>query len=217
MILRDFQIYTRPFGDHERQYAINVAAFPIYEAVRLDLKRRRPTAPFKKIVITLVDKTLARGPVTNALGICEAPVLVDVEALFAALPAVHELVAAAREGLTEVARATGFQNEGILSALDLCLEHDPPCLVLLERLSRITRAKTHCDVYFLARAGETRVEVRFTRLGAELGRTVVKRSTTPLFLEDELPVRRSRLRDNFFELLASDYTLLASVAIPESS
>jgi hypothetical protein len=90
MILRDFQICAAP---NAHDYAINAATFPIYEAVRLDLKRRRPTAPFNKIVIGLRDPSaFSRTFVVVALGICEAFVPLDLKHLAAVLPAVPEIL-----------------------------------------------------------------------------------------------------------------------------
>jgi hypothetical protein len=212
MILRDFQIYASP---NVHDYAINVAAFPIYEAVRLDLKRRRPRAPFVKIVIRLANSAaFAETFVMVALAICEVTVPVDMTRLAAALPAVPEILAVADDGLAAIRAETGFCDPAIHDALQRCREQDPPCSHVFDRLVRVTRSGIRCEPVLLARAGVTRVEVRF--LGGErlLRADLVADAKGPLWLEDSFPMRRVRIRGAAFELLDATGAILCSLPIP---
>ncbi len=212
MILRDFQIYAAP-GAHE--YSINVATFPIYEAARLDLKRRKPTAPFVKIGVRLADSSSwPRTHVMVALGICQVTLPVDVNRLAAALPAVAEIVDGTRAGLAAVRAETGFHDPAILVTLERCRSHDPPCRHVFDKFVRVTRSGIRCEPILLASAGHTRLEVRFLNGEDLLRADVVVDAKGPLFLEDDFPVRKSRVRGAAFELLDATGRILRALPIP---
>jgi len=214
VILRDFQICAAP-STHE--YAINVATFPIYEAVRLDVERRRPTAPFVKIAVCLADSSSwPRTHVMVALAICQVTLPVDVNRLADALPAVAEIVDATHAGLAAVRDETGFHDPAILGALERCQSHDPPCRHVFDRVVRVTRAGIRCEPTLLASAGHTRLEVRFLDGEDLLRADVVVDAKVPLFLEDDFPVRKSRVRGAAFELLDASGRILRALPIPSA-
>ena len=215
MILRDFQIYAAPSAS---DYAINLSTFPIYEAVRLDLKSRKPTAPFVKIVVRLSDSsTVSRAFVTVALAICEVTLPVDLPRLAARLPAVPDIVDAAVAGLAAIRVETGFHDPGILAALERCRAQDPPCSHVFGKLVRQARSGVRCEPVLVARAGHTSLEVRFLGDERVLRADVVVDSKGPLFLEDDFPMRKSRVRGSTFELLDAAGRVLHALTIPDNS
>jgi len=150
MILRDFQVHCCPAWDLAGSF--NRAAFPVYEAVRLDLRPRRLSALFKKIVITLVDDaTIEASRVCVALNICEALVPINRQMLSDAMSAVANVVALARRGLRAIELSQGFADAGIDQSLEQCLYRNPPCLYRFARLGRTSRAGCDAKLNFLQR------------------------------------------------------------------
>ncbi len=82
MRLVDFQVYAGPSSlSFDDQAVASRALFSTFEPVRLWLKGRKLSAPFRKILIGLVDEATwsrANRRVISALGICEATEAVDV-------------------------------------------------------------------------------------------------------------------------------------------
>jgi hypothetical protein len=149
-----------------------------------------------------------------ALGICEVRVPIDLTRLAAVLPAVPEILEAADTGLAAVRAETGFYDPAIQASLKRCREQDPPCCHVFDKLIRVTRSGIRCEPVLLARAGLTRVEVRFL-LGEELLRAdLLADAKGPLWLEDDFPMRRARIRGSAFELLDAAGGVLRTLPIP---
>ena len=214
MILRDFQIRSPPaLLDRERE--LNHRLFPLYEAVRLDLRGRRPKAPFRKIVVTLVDKTrISECRVMNCLGICEVSVPVDVELVLSSdLPSLVPLVI---RGLEVIASSEGFSDPAIATALTRSGISDPPCSHIFGALTKTALGHIHCETWFVARPGHSAVEVRFSAAGT-IRAVKVREANGPLWIEDDFPVRASRIDNERYLLLDRERQILAEVHIsPES-
>ncbi|MFO1030066.1 MAG: hypothetical protein U1F60_03215 [Planctomycetota bacterium] len=212
MILRDFQLWL---GDqHPQQRAINWAAFPIAEAARLDLKRRRPRAPFAKICISLRDDQDLQPHAVQLLSICEARLPVDADLLAHESPATSRLVDLAFLGLDVVAAQLGFRDPDLASVLADCRSHDFPCRHRFDRLTRKSRSGTRCETWFMAAYGRSRLEVRFLQDGHEPVRAMVATEDGPMFLEDRFPVASSRLHHDRYQLLDRTGGLLAEIRLP---
>jgi hypothetical protein len=215
MILRDFQISSPPaLLDRERE--LNHKLFPLYEAVRLDLKLRRPVAPFQKIAVSFVDATHVRElRVSSGLGICEVSVPVNVEQVLSASSDLPGLVSLVVRGLEAIAHAEGFSDPMIVAVLQRCSRSDPPCSHLLVSLTKSSPSNVRCETWFVARPGHSAVEVRLWT--ADWSRTLrVREAGGPLWLEDDFPVRTSRIRHNRYELLDAKRLVLAEVPLSPS-
>ncbi|MBN9166768.1 MAG: hypothetical protein J0I07_37895 [Myxococcales bacterium] len=85
MRLVDFHISVGPAGlTADQRKAINERLFPIYEAIRLWLRERKVTAPFRKILVSLSDRRVSErwhATATVALGICEVLEAIDIDLL----------------------------------------------------------------------------------------------------------------------------------------
>lgn len=212
MILRDFQISSA--GDSTQQRALNWAAFPVAEAVRLDLKQRRPEAPFAKIQVTLgPDFDLEPRPHV-ALGICEVFLRVDLDRLAAELPATRSFVDLTLSAMKVIGAHAGFLDPGIGAVLTKCCEQVPPCQQRLDRLTRTTRDGIRCETWFVAEYGLSRVEARFFAGEVEILRASVFDHVGPLILEWSFPVARSRVGSGRYELLDRSGGLLAEAQLP---
>jgi len=212
VILRDFQICSPPaLLDRERE--LNHKLFPLYEAVRLDLKMRRPVAPFQKIAVSFVDATLVQElRVTSCLGICEVSVPVDVEHVLSASSDLPGLVSLVTRGLEAIADAEGFRDPVIAALLQRCGSSDPPCSHPLASLTRMSRSNVRCESWFVARPGHSAVEVRLSSV--DWSRALrVREAAGPLWLEDDFPVRTSRIRHNRYQLLDAERLVLAEVPL----
>jgi hypothetical protein len=215
VILRDFQIMSPPaLADREREF--NHRLFPLYEAVRLDLKARRPKAPFQKIVVSFANvNTCPDVFVMNCLGICQVRVPVEVEEVLSSSYDIHRIVAHVERGLEAIARTEGFSDPAIMTVLNRSSDSDPPCSHLLASLTRKAKGPVQCETWFLARSGHSAVEVRVVGAGWER-QVRVRETAGPLFLEDDFPVRSARIRDDRYDLLDRDRGILASVDLTPS-
>jgi hypothetical protein len=211
MTLRDFQISA---SVHPKQRHLNWGAFPVAEAVRLDLKRRRPQAPFAKIVVTLGhDFELDPRPVIT-LGICEVFLRVDLDGLAAELPATRSFVGLAQSALAVIGAHAGFVDPAIHEVLAACCEQVPPCQQRLDRLTRTTRDGIRCETWFVAEYGLSRVEARFFAGGVEVLRSRLAEQVGPVILEYWFPVARSRVSAGRYELLDRSGVRLVESPLP---
>jgi hypothetical protein len=212
VILRDFQISAA--GDSTQQRSLNWAAFPVAEAVRLDLKQRRPEAPFAKIQVTLGPDFDLEPRLHVALGICEVFVRVDLDRLVADLPATRSFVDLARSAMEVVGAHAGFLDPGINAVLTQCCEQVPPCQQRLDRLTRTTRDGIRCETWFVAEYGRSRVEARFFAGEVEMLRSRLAEQVGPVILEHWFPVARSRGSAGRDELLDRSGVRLAESPLP---
>jgi len=212
VILRDFQICA-PGGDVVRSKVANNRLFPIYEAVRLDLKQRRPQAPFVKICVTLVDPSFTSTPiVTNCLNICEVSVPVSRAVLFSDSIELHQLISATAQGLRAIADVVGFEDPEMEGVLERCRTSDPPCAHVFTALTKHSRRGVQCETWFVARPHHSAVEVRISH--SDWHRIdSVRVADGPLWLEHDFPARHARIANNRYELLDLERSVLASVSL----
>ena len=215
MILRDFQISppALPTGDRRD---VNLWLFPLYEAVRLDLKVRRPSAPFQKTVVSLTDERIhPSANVTKALSICEVFVPVEIPRLLSTSERLHVSIDAAVRGLKVVADSQGFDTSELVRRIERCSRSNPPCAHQFEGLARIHKASgVRCETWFTAGPGHSVVQMRFIAPNEQQHTVEVRAIDGPLYVEDDFPVRESRIRNERYELLGANREVLADVSIP---
>jgi len=201
-----------------QQRDVNCALFPLYEAVRLWLRSQSIEAPFKKLLINLVDSRVGgrfHGNVALALGICEVTEAVEVAELLARRTDYGWLCALLEDALGHVSVRLRWKCAALENEIREVGSKKPPCLYRFEKLRRSDCVTGFtCDVFFEADVGASVVKVLFTA-GQVVAEVEVASRSGPLFLEDEFPVVRSAIQDRFFVLLSRDNGVLSRVPIPE--
>ena len=201
--------------DTER--AINLAMFPVYEAVRLWARENKLEAPFEKISARLVDETTeALKPyflkVRKALGICQIEIPVDLNRICQRIPDYALYASAAETSLHAVAEQVGFRNEQLDEFVRRLPSADPPCNHLFGDLVKVDGSGARWEVWFRSKYGSSQVVVVVSRDGVVLRECVVAAKDGPLYLEDDFPLKKTRLSADGFSILDRKGHVLASVA-----
>jgi hypothetical protein len=210
MILRDFQLWLSNQG---QRVSINAAAYPISAAVRFDLRRRRPVAPFVKICLTMREAPVGDRSVIVALGTCECFLQVDAAALAAEVSMTDRLVDIALAGLDAIERQVGFRDREIDPVLAACRSHSPPCQHRLDKLTRTSRTGRRCETWFLAGVEQAMLEVRVNDGEREVLRKVVHTVAPPWLIESEFPVKQAKLTATSYSLIDHSGGVLAEVPL----
>jgi len=215
--LIDFQIAIGPsrLDSVERKNA-NIALFPYYEAVHLWLSECRIDAPFRKLLVTLVDMAIApqmHGVVTSVLGICEVAEAVE-DPLGNACSGNGKWIATnVRNGLLRIEQELGWASDALMERVHLLSDARPPCAHRFKKLHR-KLGKIECDLWLIAEVGRTAVTARFTLGGREVLQTVILEKPGPLWLDYEFPVKSATVRDGAYVLLDRDKKELARLSVP---
>ncbi|EMO00169.1 hypothetical protein LEP1GSC112_1769 [Leptospira interrogans serovar Pomona str. UT364] len=219
MRLIDFQIHVRPAGLAQiEQKSCNEALFPVFEAIRLWLRERNISAPFRKIVVSIADYSVAQewhGDVSVALSICEVTEACDINQVHLK---VHDYIWVSTlvlEALEHIRLETGWDNVELRNILGHIGTQSPPCAHLFGKLRKIDR-KTGivCDVWLVAAYKSTSVMTRFSYEGKQIGEIILVHKPGPLYIEDDLPVATTAIVKHSFVLLDRNRQPLASVLIP---
>ncbi|EKQ84260.1 hypothetical protein [Leptospira kirschneri] len=219
MRLIDFQIYVRPAGLAQiEQKSCNEALFPVFEAIRLWLRERNVSAPFRKIAVSIADHSIAQewhGDVSVALNVCEVTEACDIRLVRLK---VHDYLWVSNlvlEALEHIRLETGWDNVELRDVLGHIGTQSPPCAHLFDKLRKIDR-KTGivCDVWLVAVYKSTSVMTRFSYEGKQIGEIIVAHKPGPLYIEDDLPVAATAIVKRSFVLLDRNRQPLASVLIP---
>ncbi len=220
MRLVDFQIYVRPPGlTQDQEQKLNEAVFPIFEAVRLRVKEEAIVAPFRKILVSIEDRTTAaqwHGKPSVALGICEVTQACDIQALVQHCPDFCAYSTMAIESLAHIAGSLGWRNESLEDTLRRTAVENPPCSHRFGKLQKIHK-KTGivCDVFFFAGHQFSSVSTCFTDGDRRIQNVVVYEKPGPVYMEDDFPVVSSAITGSDFALLDRTKRTLASVPIPD--
>jgi hypothetical protein len=218
-------------GDPERVRPINHALFTVCEPIALWLRDRpraeRIEAPFRKLVVSLVDETRwSRGmQATNVLGICEVTLPVSDAEL-------HERMTDHRWGLGLVQRALAclaggpswrhpddlrWRSPALEAFVGELMDRSLPLMHVFERMKRTDRKTgTMCVPWVAVRPGETAVGVRFESAQGRRDVTVhaePKPFMVTTMLSDWGPLRKAAIRGRDYVLMDYNGNVLASVPI----
>jgi hypothetical protein len=215
--LVDFQVYARPTGlVGGEQRTINEALFATYEPVRLWLKEHETRAPFRKLVVSLADETLAarwHGTLSTAGGICEVTEAVDARVLVQRAGDHGWVLRVVEHALGCVALSAGWRSGDLEGFVKDASERPLPLVHLFEGLTQVDKESgVKCVPWLSARPGETQI-------GVMVGDRMVKvfSKPGPIYLEDAFPVTKSAIRGREFLLLDRAGKTLATVVLDSSS
>jgi hypothetical protein len=211
--LADFQVCAPPAGlDLDVQRRINEALFTVFEPIRLWLKEHVVAAPFRKVIVSLVDAASFaqwHGRVSNVMGVCEVMEAVDVAALRKYTDDHRWVLRIVEHALGCVAENTGWQSKDLGRFAKALSKRKLPLVHIFESLEQLdSNSGVKCVPWLSTRPGETQVGVRIGRRN-----TVIKSHPGPLYLEDTFPLSNSAIREGEYVLLDKTGKRLASVAI----
>lgn len=205
--LRDFQIFSE---QPELQASYHDALFATYEPVRLWLRERKPTAPFKKILVCLDDERTAKpfhGHVMNALGVCRIFEAVNASTLAKHVEDHRWLLGVVVDALGHVAKATGWRSPEFESFIADLRERSWPLVHVFERFAQVDRRTgATCVPWLSTRPGETKVGVR-------IGTRDVAVLSGPIWLEDDFPLAKVVIKGRDYVVRDRGGKTLASVSI----
>jgi hypothetical protein len=211
--LVDFQVFARAPGLAEgEQKFLNEQLFATFEPVRLWLKEHEVRAPFKKIAVSLSNRsTSARwhGNVSNAIGVCQVTEAVELAELRQHVGDHRWVLAIITHALACAAQSAGWHSEPLDQYLATTSRSDWPLIHQFERLSvRDDLTNVMCMPWLSTQPGKTEV-------GASIGtrRVTVMSEAGPIYLEDSFPLARSSIRDRTFLLQDVAGRTLAAVPI----
>lgn len=217
MRLVDFQAFVRPVGlSEDEQRSCNEAFFPLCECVRFWLRENRVEAPFRKILVTVVDEGTARpwhGKTSVALGVCEVTEAVQVEELkqrHTEFPWLASIVVA---GLRHIESGVRWSTFDLVELVRGMTRSAPPCVHRFAKL-RQEHKGTQCDLVFRAGIGASTLKVEFTSPHRSCASAVIAEAAGPLFLDDVFPVAASGILGGDYVLRDRERRILARVPIP---
>ncbi len=213
MRLVDFQVYAGPSSlSFDDQAVASRALFSTFEPVRLWLKGRKLSAPFRKILIGLVDEATwsrANRRVISALGICEATEAVDVGTLAQSAGDHRWVLRIVGQALARIERVVGWRSNELLHLLDDLAEKALPLVHFFDALAcRDRKTGLRCVPWLSTRPGETSIGVRIGERDE-----VVFSMPGPLYMEDDLPLARAVIRGRELVLLDKTGSALRTVPI----
>ena len=178
--------------------------------MRLWLKERKLTAPFKKILISLDDERTAKpwhGHVMNAIGVCEITEAVDVSTLPKYMEDHRWLLDVVIHALGCVGKTTGWRSEEFETFLADLRQRPWPLVHFFQRLALVDqRTGATCVPWLSTRPGETTVGVR-------IGTRDVAVLSGPIWLEEDFPLAKSFIKGREYVLRDRAGRTLASVPI----
>jgi len=212
MRISDFQICAPSSLALDDGRVINHALFSAYEPVRLWLKENGIHAPFRKLVVSLLDeRSSARwhGKVSNVFGVCEVNQAIDVVDLRKSVETNAWVFDVALRGLGCVKAAISWESPELEAFIGLLLQENFPHTHLFENLAR-TDEKTgvRCVPWLSTRPGETKIGLRIGNRDVD-----ILAKPEPILLEDEFPMKKSELRNGRFLLLDKHSKTLAAVEV----
>jgi len=210
-VLRDFQIYAGP-GNPD----VNDRLFTCFEPIRLWLRDHHVRAPFRKILIELMDDPRVQScapTVGVAIGICHVVRVLPPGHIAASTTDHRWTLDLVRSCLQDIKESLGWHDDGLDAAV-LALRGQPlPLSHTLARLTRTDRSSgIRCEIVFVTTFGESRAIARLTRPEGAISEVVVGTSVGAVDTEDYLPAK-TIIRDGFFVLLDASKKELARVAI----
>jgi hypothetical protein len=116
--LIDFQIGVGASNlDMNAQRVTNLALFSSYEPVRLWLRESHVTAPFRKLVVALSDRSTHgrwHGAVSNVAGVCEVIQAVDTASLPSRAVDHRWALGVALHAVEQVANSIGWRSPDLV-------------------------------------------------------------------------------------------------------
>jgi hypothetical protein len=213
MKLVDFQVGASPMEAASAEVRrINHALFVVYYPIRLWLRDQKATAPFRKIIVTLLDGNAAarwHGAVGNVLSLC-----VVTEAVEPSAPAHRSsdpswVLGIVLHALSRIREETGWHSPELERHVAALVEAPLPFVHFFDRLARIDRKTgSRCVPWFSIRVGECRVGVRIGDRDV-----IVLSAPEPIFLEDDFDFRKLAIRGRDVVLLDGRNVALATVPI----
>jgi hypothetical protein len=212
--LQDFQVFCgAAFADEQR--SLNESLFATYEPVRLWVKERTLSAPFRKLLVSLRDQETSRqwhGQVAMAAGVCEITESVSLAELREHAGNHKWVLGIVDHALRCVAETSSWRSDELEQALSEMRAKNRPLvhffrdLALKDPSSGIT-----CQPWLEFQPGITRLGVNLTD-GTQRDVTVITKSG-PMFLEDDFPIDRAAIRSGSYLLLDKAGHSLASVPL----
>ena len=219
MKFKDFQISMGPGLGMDRERLVNLAAFPVYEAIRLWIRSRKLVAPFEKIALRIVDKhSEALSPyflrARNAIGICQMEVPVDLKDAVEPFPNYRLYISCALTALNAIREQMNWRCDELDHFVrDVLPEQNPPCNHLFEELVKVDAAGTRWEVWFKSEYEKSAVVVIARRGEQVIAERVVASEPGPLYLEDRFPIAKTAVKHGELCLMDKRGTSLAKVAL----
>lgn len=218
MNFTDFQISMGSGLGMDRERSVNLALFPVYEAIRLWVRAHKLKAPFEKVSLRLIDeKNAAMKPyflkVRKAIGICQLEVPVDLEKVATPLPNYQLYISCAEQALEAIREQEGWQDEALSAFVRSELpKQKPPCNHLFGDLVKTDRRGTRWEVWLRAEYEHSAIVV-VERNDDRVVEHVVAEEQGPLYLEDRFPLAKTTIANGQFSITDKRGGVLASVAL----
>ena len=218
--LIDFQIFAEPLSEGDVLRVVNEALFVVQEPLRLWILERRLTAPFKKLVVSLRDETVAarwHGHVGVASGVCMVTETVAVEALRERVRDHRWVLGVVTHALDSIEQHGGWTSDELRARVQHLHEKELPLVHGFADLTRSDGATgLTCEPWLETSPGCTQVGLRFVARGSLVREVVVLSKSGPLLLEIDFPFTKTLIRGSSFVFLDKNGKALATVPLPHA-
>jgi hypothetical protein len=216
LTLVDFDIHASLSGlSLDEQRSINDALFATYEPIRLWIKEQSIKAPFRKLLVTFADESLAarwHGTVATAAEVCEVTEALSLSLLRQKAEDHRWVIDAVQHALGCIAQESGWRCEELEFLLQGLSGKSWPLRHFFANLAKVDhRSGAKFEPWLAVQPGLTQIGVLVSAPGEETHEAILASKPGLMYLEDEFPMARSKLDESQFLLLDKKGIVLSSV------